>query len=370
MRVLHVVESLERGGLERMVVDLCVGQKSAGFEVSVLCLFTRGVLSDELEAGGINVSTIAKGRGLDTAHLCRVRCHLQRYRPEVIHSHNATAAYLTAFSAVGLRDASNAKWVNTRHGMGSRSPRARKELLYRAVAGRYHHIAVVCRAAAERFSELGAVVRSRLRVVPNGIRLEVFRRADVQVRDHFRAAYGIKPRAFVIGTVGRLNELKNQVLLLDCMPNVLARVPSAHLVIVGGGALKDELTWRARELGLGEFVTLAGDSQDVPSWLQSFDVFALPSKTEGYSLALLEASASGLPVVCTDVGGNSEIVNDRETGLIVPSGDRDEMTSAIIAIAEDPNLRQLLGTNARLWADGNAGISAMVTAYDHLYRRS
>jgi glycosyltransferase involved in cell wall biosynthesis len=115
-------------------------------------------------------------------------------------------------------------------------------------------------------------------------------------------------------------------------------------------------------------VLFAGERPNLTDLLPAFDVFAQPSLSEGLSIALLEASATGLAIVATDVGGNREIVGDGETGLLVPSGDVDALTAALDRMLSGADLRARFGAAAAEWAERNASISAMREAYDRFYR--
>jgi glycosyltransferase involved in cell wall biosynthesis len=365
MRVLHVVESLARGGLERVVADLCVGQREKGLQVSVLCLYAKGPLADELSADGVDVHGLTKRNGLDLEHLSAIRDYVRRKQPNVVHTHNASAAYL---ARLAVPSSPGVVWVNTRHGMGASEPRSRKELLFRLSARRYTHIVAVCHAAARRYESLGAAVRTRLRVVPNGIRVHRFDLADDHMRQQLRTSLGLNRKDHVIGCVARLNPVKNQGLIIDCLKPLLSEHPSLKLVFVGDGPMKQALLDRTSKLGLQSHVFFAGDQGDVAGWLHAFDTFVLTSITEGYSLALLEASAAGLPIVCTDVGGNTEIVKHDQTGIIVPLNDRSRLTAALSEVVSNEDLRRKFSENARQWAKSNADVSSMVSAYVRLYR--
>jgi len=202
--------------------------------------------------------------------------------------------------------------------------------------------------------------------VMNGIPVHRFERSSdtrAQVRDEL----GIAQDALVVGTVGRLVELKNQRLLLEAAALLRPSWPGLVVVLAGDGPLRDDLVSLARQLGMQDSVVFTGPRQDVPRLLNAFDVFALPSRTEGLSIALLEACAAGLPLVATRVGGNDEIVQEHQTGLLIPSDDVSALRAALSQLLEDPAQRLRMGENARRWVVEHGSIEVMRENYAALY---
>ena len=375
--IAHVVENLERGGLERMVIDLAIVQQAAGHRCRVACLFEPGALAHELETQGIKVYACQKRGGLDLGALRRLRAWLRAVPGAVVHTHNATAHYHTVAASVGLRFV---RVVNTRHGMGAAQPRSRGEWLYRRTMRRTDAVAAVCEAARIRFAQQGVRPCAQLLAVPNGIRVENFSSASEERRVALRSMLGLAPGTRIVGTVGRLNPVKDQATLLrafartqaaltDATQTQITQTPDA-LVLVGDGALRTTLETQAAALGIGDRVYFLGDRSDVRQLLQGFDLFVLSSLSEGYSMALLEACASGLPIIATDVGGNREIVVDGRNGLLVAPGHEDALAEAITALLRAPERSAQMGLAGRDWALREASIKTMAMRYASLYRGS
>lgn len=365
LRIVHVVENLERGGLERMVVDLAVAQRAAGHDTGVLCLFQPGALAEELQGQGIEVRACGKRGGLDLGALRRLRERLRAAPGAVVHTHNANAHYHTVAAAPGL---SLARLINTRHGMGAARPRSRGEWLYRRTMSRTDTVAAVCEAARSRFAAQGVRPRRGLLAVPNGIRVENFVAAGAERRAALRSVLELPPGARIVGTVGRLNPVKDQATLLRAFARLHRDLPDTALVLVGDGALRGRLEAEAAALDIGDAVRFLGDRGDVRQLLQGFDAFALSSLSEGYSMALLEACASGLPIVATDVGGNREIVADDRNGVLVPAADEVALASALAGLLRDPARAEAMGRAGRDWALREASIDTMAARYEALYR--
>ncbi|MBN8481974.1 MAG: glycosyltransferase, partial [Xanthomonadales bacterium] len=329
MNICHVVENLDRGGLERAVIDLAAAQVARGHRVHILCLFERGQLADEAEGFGVPVRACRKRAGIDLGVLWRLRGALRDAAAEILHTHNATAHYHATAAAFGLR---LRRRVSTRHGMGALDTTSRREALFRRSMPFTDAVATVCEAARAELARGSALPVDKLVAVPNGIRVERFAPADHASRAALRAELGLPAGTGVFGTVGRLNPVKDHAGLVLAFAEVRQAGIDAALVIAGDGALRGELETLVVAKGLAGRVFLLGDRSDVAQLLRGFDVFVLSSLSEGYSIALLEACASALPIVATHVGGNAEIVRDGINGLLVPPRDRGALAASMRAL--------------------------------------
>lgn len=361
MKVTHVVESLSRGGLERVVVDLAKAQLEIGYQCEILCIFEGGILAEEARAAGMEVSVFGKNSGLDLALVRQLRKSFHKAETDVVHTHNAVAHYYSALASAGAR---GRVFLNTRHGMGSFARLTKRELFFRIAMTTSDYGVMVCQAAADDAVARGRLSRKKARVVRNGTRLEPFlqQRPVPDLKERF----GFNKDHFLVMNVGRLNRHKGQATLLKSFVDVK---PEAHLVVVGDGELRAPLEKQAAASNLTDRVTFMGDRADVPELLACADLFVLSSNTEGYSIALLEASASGLPIVATDVGGNKEIVQHGATGLIVPPKESEPLTEAINGLIVNSSMRAEMAQAGRAWAMANGTMEGMVAGYEHLYRR-
>ena len=366
LRILHVVESLERGGLERVVVDLVRAQRDAGHHVAVACLFARGQFGEDLAADGVNVFSCDKQPGVDWNALGRIRAYVRDERVSILHTHNAVACY---YGAIATLMTSVQKRINTRHGMGSRRRFTSREMLYLAVTPLTHTLVAVSKEGQNAFEQRGTFSPKKSTTVVNGIPVEAIARTADAARDALRAEFGFAATTRVLGNVGRLNWAKDQATLLRAFRIAVDAEPDQRLLMVGDGKLRGSLTELCTELGLDDHVIFTGERPDVFELLGAMDVFVLSSVTEGYSIALLEASAAGLPIVATDVGGNSEIVSDALTGLLVPAKNPEALAKALLTMVQDGALRASYGAAGRDWAFKNASVAAMAAAYDALYRQ-
>lgn len=207
--------------------------------------------------------------------------------------------------------------------------------------------------------------RSKVLTICNGVDTHRFCPGGRQVA---RAALGIGPEAIVIGTVARLDPVKDQAGLLRAFSRV-ADDPRALLLLAGDGPCRPELETTVSELGLDGRVRLLGERDDVPSVLAAMDVFVLCSIGEGISNTILEAMATGLPVVATRVGGNPELVVDGETGFLVEPRSPAALAAPLRRYLEDPGLLAHHGRSARDLAEAEFSLERMVGAYEQLYER-
>lgn len=365
VNITHFVENLERGGLERTVIDLIGAQRDAGHACQVICLFERGALAEELDARKVPVLECGKRRGADLRAVLRARRFLRQIPPGgVLHTHNATAHYHAVLAAVGLPLRCI---VNTRHSMGASDPGNRREWLYRRAMPATDFVAAVCEAARDHFDRDGVRPRSGLLAVPNGIRIERFAPASARAREALVAELGWPQGSRIIGTVGRLQAVKDQATLVQAFARVHQAAPETRLLLIGDGALRAELEQRVVQQGLGDVVRFLGDRGDVDRLLRGLDIFALSSRSEGYSVALLEACAAGLPIVATDVGGNREIVRDQANGLLVPAADPEALAAALARLLRAPELTSMMGRTGRQWVLAEGSFRTMAERYLRLY---
>lgn len=364
MRISHVVENLNRGGLERVVIDLAKAQAAAGHDCQVVCLFEPGALAGELAASNVPVVACGKRPGADLRAIRRMRRALSAQRTEVLHSHNGIGHYYAMVAALGL---GIDRVVNTRHGMGDVNPSSRREWLFRQ-SMRLTDVAVaVSEAAGERLAGTGVVARKKLRVVPNGIHAGPFRPRDDDARRQLVLSLGLPPETRVVGFVGRLNWAKDLETMVAAFARVRARHDDVALVLAGEGGERGAVEAAVAREGLRDRVFLLGDRGDVPGLLPAFSLFAMSSISEGYSIALLEACASGLPIVATRVGGNAEIVADGVNGLVVPARDPAALAAALDALLSDAARAEAMGRAGRDWLLGNATFEVMLGRYMDVY---
>jgi glycosyltransferase involved in cell wall biosynthesis len=355
--IVHVLSSFGVGGQERLALDLAALQHHRGHRVAVISLAPPpdGALAGEFGKAGIVVERVAKRPGFDLTLPPRLMRAFQRLGAEIVHTHNPQPLI---YSAAAARIAGAAA-IHTKHGVnpGSRGQR----LLRRGAAQLVSAFVAVSETTAEQARQQRDCAPARLHVIPNGIRLDKFA-PDPELRAAVRAELGLGD-AWVVGTVGRLDEYKNHLMLIRAMtPHFDGRT---KLVIVGDGPMRDQLAKAVAALPDPRAVLLTGQRMDVPRLLPAFDVFALPSSTEGLPLVVPEAMATGLPVVATAVGGLPNVLDDGITGLLT-AVEETALAAALVSL-RDPQRAATMGRAARAAALERFGAERMVDSYLELY---
>jgi len=243
-----------------------------------------------------------------------------------------------------------------------------RELAYRLTDSLADITTQVSEAGKQRYIQVGAVPPHKIVYIPNGIDTSRFQ-PNPMVRQAVREQLGCAPDAFVWLTVGRLEPVKNHLELLCAFREVTAVHPHARLLIAGQGPLQAATEQRITELGLAERVRLLGVRRDIPDLLNAADAFVLPSLWEGMPLTLLEASATALPIVATDVGGNAEVVLEGETGYLVPVKDTEALAQAMLRVMNLSEAdRSAIGQAGRAHVVQNFDLERVVDRWEALYR--
>jgi len=361
--VAHVVHSLQTGGLENGVVNL-VNTTGRDLRHVIVCMTEAGALRARLTPG-VEVVALGKRPGQDVGAFLRLIGLLRRLRPAVVHTRN-----WAAFDAIpAARLAGVRVLVHGEHGREASDPdgrNRRRNRIRRLLAPLVSHFITVSRDLERWLVEDVRLPARKVTTIVNGVDLARFGQGD---RRGARAQLGLPPDATIVGTVGRLDPVKDHAGLLRAFAGLGTAHPDALLLIAGDGPCRDELARLAGTLGLGERVRLLGDCRDVPGVLTALDLFVLPSIAEGMSNTILEAMASGLPVVATRVGGNPELVEEHVTGRLIRSRDPGVLAEAMAVYLDDPHVRAVHGKAARQRALERFGLERMCEGYVDLYRR-
>lgn len=367
-RVALVISSLTHGGAEVQVKSLAGSLVRRGWRVDLIVLRKPEAFVDELRLAGVGVHSLdVRTGGVNVSGLLRLARLLRRLSPDVVHSHMRGANLLSRLARplarppVLLCTAHCANENTSTRGLG-----AHTELLYR-LTDRFCDLTTnVSRAAVDRYIRTRAAPRDRIRFVRNGIDVARFR-PDAGVRDATRRHLGLDKQLAVLA-VGRFHFQKNHELLLRAFARVRANVQNVVLLLVGQGPLESLLRESVQGLGLAGCVQFLGVRDDVPALLNGADCYAMSSRYEGLPIALLEAAATGLPIVATDVDGNPEIVQHGVSGILVPSEDEAALAAGLQAVLEMPaNQRSAMGAAGRAFVEREYALEHVVDAWEALY---
>jgi len=364
VRIALFAPLLGTGGTQRHLQQVVALLDPARFHVEVMTLRPGGEVENELRAGGVSVRSLSVGARLSSARTLRAIVTaaraLRRGRIDVVHGYQWRPALVGALAGrlagVPLRLASKRSLT----GEDRQAERA-----WRHIARQVDTVIVNAEALRVEGEQRG--MRCRWTLLQNGVDTEHFRLDPPDPAA--RAALGLDPQRPVVGTIGRLEDRKGHDQLLRAAGTMLAggngRRP--QIVIVGDGPLREKLQAQAHSLGVADSVRFVGTVADVRPSLAAMDVFVLPSHAEGMSNALMEAMAAARPVVATAVGGNTEVVVDGKTGVLIPPADPAAIADAIAALLRDPDRAAGLGAAAREFVTRRFGARARVAELEQLY---
>ncbi len=353
LRVLHVILSLEIGGMEQVVAQLIRNLDQERFLPMVACLTSRGAIAEELTAAGIPIFIIGRMTPLLSflypAELVGI---MKKHSIDVLHTHSGCwhkAAIAARICGVG-------KVIYTEHGR-TFPDRRRLILLDRLYAPCTDHVVAVSGELHRYMRDGVGISAGKITTILNGVDPALFAPAVTPQPD-------ISCR---LGIIARLAPVKDIVTLLRALAEVRKVYPAVTLSVAGDGPERVHLEQSVAELGLDGAVSFLGFRRDMVEVMKSIDIFVLSSLSEGTSITLLEAMASGKPVVVTDVGGNPALVREGENGFLVPSGNPSAMAAALIRLMGDRQLRVRMSAANLKTVEENYSIKAMTAAYECLY---
>jgi glycosyltransferase involved in cell wall biosynthesis len=361
LRVTHVALSVDFGGLERVILDLTrMGQK-LGQKVSVICIERTGALAEEFKALGVPVLCVHKRPGIQMNVTRKIAVALRKLAPDVVHTHHVNPLFYTG---PALRRAGRPVVVHTEH--GRHFCRGVRWRWLGRLAGCYANLFcgvnddIAAEALARRI-----VPRRKIRVIPNGIDIARFQRKweTAGLRDEL----GIPPNAPVVGTIGRLCEVKRQDLLLRGFAQLRARRSDAHLVLVGDGPWKPLLLRLTADLGIEDAVHFVGAQAEPERYLQLMSCFVLTSQSEGMPLTVLEAWAAGVPVLVPRVGGLPALVQEGKCGLLFPFEDQAALALNLGRVLDEQDLRLKMTLAARQRVETLFSLQRMAGEYHRHY---
>jgi len=353
--------------LERLAIDLVRVGVRRGHVLSVVCIEHRGRLAEMAESAGARVYCLGKAPGRSQSTIEEAAALLGAISPDVVHTHQIGALWYLGKAA---RMAGKVATVHTEHSDHVRQSqgvwrklRSSARLMESAKLAR--RFCCVSDDVARGVRTMGLVASSHIRVVPNGIDVALY--GERSPRAEIRREWKIPEGARVVGTLGRLNEVKRQDLLLLALAQLVRSHDDVWAVLVGDGPERLALEQLAAQQGIAHRVVFAGYQAEPQRFLAAFDIFALTSRHEGLPLALLEACAAALPVIAPDVGGIPSVIDHGRSGLLFPACDLPALTERLSQVLEDmPGAREL-GLEARDIVTQRYSLDAMADQYEKVY---
>jgi glycosyltransferase involved in cell wall biosynthesis len=367
-RVAYVVNNLDVGGLEKVVISLLDKLDRALFDPQLICLNGRGRLFADVKLANDAILVLQKhqrrhfGLNVDLHSLSAIRRFISERSVRLIHAHNAAPLIYSGLASRTLVRRPHVIYSEHNQIYSATDEAKRRFRLYLKLADSAiavsHDLANSLRATAGW--------RRSIEVIHNGVDGHRFAASLI---GNVRTELGATADTFLIGAGVVLSRQKGISYLIEAARRVCAQCPRAMFVVAGDGPLRAELESLGHQSGLGARFRFLGYRSDMPDFLAALDLYVLPSLWEGLPLALCEALAVGKPIVCTNVGGNSEVVIAGENGYVVPAADPVALSNAILEVSREPSLAERYCRNNRARFEQRFSDNAMVAAHEALYRR-
>lgn len=368
--VLHVIHRLGMGGLEHGLINLINRMPPDRYRHAIVCLKDSTEFSQRIRRKDVPVLCLNRRDGQDFGMFVRFYRILRELKPDIVHTRNIASleCQLPAWlAAVRHR-------IHGEHGWDVYDPGGTNRKyqwlrwLYRPLV---HHYIPLSRQLSDYLVNKAGVPDAKIRRICNGVDTAVFHPAQ-EGKTYIQDCPFSRPGPWIlVGTVGRMHGVKDQMNLVRAFLRLLAARPDVRdrvrLVLVGEGPLRQEAASVLREAGAADLAWLPGERSDVPDILRGLDIFVLPSQAEGISNVILEAMATGLPVLATDVGGNPELVVDGTTGRLVEAGNPEAMARVLEEYLDNPGQIQSHGEQGLRRVVDGFSLDSMVSQYMAVY---
>ncbi|MEE8574292.1 MAG: glycosyltransferase [Thermodesulfobacteriota bacterium] len=364
MKVLHIFATLPVGGAEEHLRTVLLTMDSSVFEATVCCIGETGVIGEEIAALGFDlvglgrmkkkrwdwqivkaIEAIINERGIDLVHTQLYHANMygrlaafRARKPVIITEHNVYATY-----------------------------KYKRRLINRFLGKRTDRVIAVSKPVSDYIIERDGLDPSLVEVIYNGIDVERFTESGDSERAEVRKELGLAADTPVVGMIARLSKQKGHTYMLKALKEVKKTVPALKAIVAGDGPLKDEITTEANSLGLARDVIFLGARRDVPRLLKAMDIYLMPSLWEGHPIALLEAMASGLPVVAARVGGVPNVITDGVDGILIDPEDTAALISSMTELLIDSERAASIGAEAAKCIAAKFSAGAMVSKMERLY---
>ena len=362
MRVLHVVTSLDPGGMENGVCNIARGLQPRGCETHIACLERRGAFASRLPLAE-NVSVLGKRGGFSLRAVWALAQTLRRVRPHIIHAHNLGPLIYSSLATLGGRTYPILHGEHSQLAPWEMEPRRlrQRHKLYRACCA----IHTVSQSQLDELLTLG-FPSGKLSAIANGVDTVHFSPAD---RATSRGVLGLPPNALVIGLVGRFGPFKKHDVLLAGFEQIASRNPHARLIFIGaGGSEEERIRTLAAASSFRERIQLLGFHADPAPLYRALDLLVIPSVNEGMSNAALEAMACAVPVLGNAGCGHEQLLTSGTDGVLADLSTPNLLCTAITPLLSTPQALVDMGLRARTTVEFLFPLKKMLNAYEQLYR--
>lgn len=353
MKIIQVMPEFGLAGAEVMAENLAYGLKAEGHEVlmiSFYCMHTA--ITDRLEKNGIKIEYLGKKKGFDLSIVFKMRKIMKQFEPDVVHTHRYVLPY-AFLASIGL----NVKRVHTVHNIADKEVPSKQLPMQKVLFKKFGVIPVAITPITQKSIETYyGLNRKEVPLVYNGIDLtQCIAKKNTQIVSRVKILH-----------VGRFAPQKNHEMMVEAFADVVRDYPNSELDLVGDGDLVNNVRKKVTELGIQERVHFVGLLDKVYEKMSESDIFILPSKYEGMPITLIEAMATGLPIVATAVGGVPDMIENGKSGILVGVS-KEEITKGIEDLIKDVKLRETV-SNGALRKAAQFSSENMTKAYTKIYK--
>jgi len=353
-KILHLITGLEIGGAEMMLLKT-LPRMQEDFDNRVCCIRGHGPIGKKLEKAGVPVYYLNLKNIFDLGIILRFKKIIKEFQPKIlvtylIHADLFGRIFGRIFGIKKIICSVRVKLVQWKY-----FPLLIIDGLTSFLVNNYHFNS---QAVANLYLKYFFLAKEKITVIPNGLEIEKY---QIQInKTEKREELGIPTKMPIIGCIGRLEKQKGQKYLLEAFALFLKKDARAFLIFVGDGSDRKQLQILSKELGIENSIKFLGNRNDVPEILQIIDVFVLPSLYEGMSNALMEAMATGLPIIATDIPENRELLSSKDSGILIPARDSSALADKISFIIRNKVYAEKAGMTAKKEARNHFSLDTTV----------
>jgi len=362
--ILHLIDGFRIGGAEVNLLEQIRELKKQGFRQAVCSFDDIGSLRPEYERLGLPLHIIKRGHRFDPRVFYQLYCIMRRDRYRLVQTALFYADVVGVITAAAAGISARISVETASHGNRFFRP-LHRHVMYRLAMKFVSRIVAVSREVKQSLIAREKIPTECIEVIPNAVDMSSFDIGDAD--DTLKESIGITGRYPLLVTVARLDEVKGHTVLISALRLFKKKFPRFISVFIGDGPLRRRLEKEVKDAGLEEHIIFLGFRQDIAKLLPFFDIFVLPSLSEGLPNSVLEAMASGLPVVASAVGGIPEAVTDGYNGRTVPPSDPDSLAEALSGVAGDRKVCMEMGRRGKAVIAGHYSLQAQIESFIRLY---
>jgi glycosyltransferase involved in cell wall biosynthesis len=364
-KVLHLTYDMRIGGTEMVIKNLVEGIDSNQVEASILCIEgPLGPFGEMLREQGFQIHIIERSPGFDVQLIKGIRTYIKQNNIDILHCHQYSPWVYGALAAAFTKT----KVIFTEHGRFYPDSSSWKRKLINPILIRFtNYITAISKATKQALSDFEFIPLHKIDVVYNGIFLL---KTEINQNTLLKEKYKISDSATILGTIARLDPIKNQTMMIEAFASVLKTQTNIYLFIIGDGEERERLERLVDELSIRDNIIFTGYIAKPVHYLQLIDIFLLSSLSEGTSMTLLEAMSLSKPCVVTDAGGNAEIIYHKHNGLVSQNAHMQDFASNINMLITNKELQQRYANNASKRFESMFTNQHMISAYQAIYNKS